>query len=391
MRVHRRRPWLVRYWWLPPTIVAVAAVALLAAHFFSGGRAVHPLAGYIGQVATVEDEYLRYYGKPLLDRDLEKQFAEAGQLAQKGEYNGALLLTEVISRKAAVPSIFTNLGLLYLKLGDRGRGVRSFRDALARDPNYLPVRRVMERLKGAATLGADPVTVEVEPNNSTEEANVIALGKPVDAEIGQLDDDVDVFRVTSPPSPRDLLAIQVQNRSQTLAPKLSIYNEDGIILPLGKESAEPGASLTQVLVFSPNTTFFVYLSGLRSTGGAYTLTVRPLKAFDAYEPNDDIYSARKIAAGQAVEANIMDPDDMDFYSFVAPRTGTVSIDISAGATLLPALSTYGPEKRMLGFGPDVRKPGAPLHHTMAVQEGSTYYVQVWPQQKTSGGYTLKIQ
>jgi hypothetical protein len=88
----------------------------------------------------------------------------------------------------------------------------------------------------------------------------------------------------------------------------------------------------------------------------------------------------------------MDAKDTDFYSFVSPRTGTVSIVISnRSTTLIPALSTFFPDKRSSGFGPDVRTPGQNLRHTMDVQENQTYFIQVWSQANTAGEYSLIVE
>jgi len=88
----------------------------------------------------------------------------------------------------------------------------------------------------------------------------------------------------------------------------------------------------------------------------------------------------------------MDANDTDFYSFVSPRTGTVSIVISnRSTTLIPALSTFFPDKRSSGFGPDIRTPGLNLRHTMDVHENQIYFIQVWSQANTSGDYSLVVE
>ena len=80
----------------------------------------------------------------------------------------------------------------------------------------------------------------------------------------------------------------------------------------------------------------------------------------------------------------MDANDTDYFSFVSPRTGTVSIVITnRSTTLIPALSTFYPDMRSSGFGPDVRTPGSNLRHTMEVQENQIYFLQVWSQANTS--------
>ncbi len=387
-----RKPFLQRYWWAVLLAISGVAVAVWLIEKPPGGKRARPLVGYETQAAALDREFSRFEGKALADPGIHAQFEQAAKLALTGQYTAALLLLDAVAKKAPVPVVFNDMGVLYAQVGDRARAVISFREALARDFSYTPVRRNLERLKGFTSNAADPVSAEIEPNNSNELANVIAIGKPVEAEISQLDNDVDVFRVTSPPAPRDLLAVHLENHSKTLAPRFTIYDENGVIVPWGKDQEQPGGSPTEFLAPKPNATFFLHVHGQGSTAGAYTLSVTALKAYDSYEPNDDIYSATKIRLAQEIDANIMDQDDTDFYSFVSPRTGTMTIDIgSRSTTLIPALSTFTPDMRSSGFGPDVREPGAALHHTIPVQEGSTYYIQVWSQGKSSGDYSLKVE
>ena len=223
-------------------------------------------------------------------------------------------------------------------------------------------------------------------------ANIIAPGKAVEAEIDAAVGDEDFFRVTTPPAPRDLIAIQITNHSTTLAPVLKVFDEERRITDRGKIVREAGSNLRQVIAPPPNTTFFLQVSGYGASAGAYTLLVQPLKAFDNFEPNDDIFHASRIAPGTTIMAGIMDADDTDYYSFVSPRTGTVSILIAnRSATLIPALSTFYPDMRSSGFGPDVRTPGLNLRHTMEVQQNQVYFIQVWSQANTVGDYSLTIE
>jgi hypothetical protein len=134
------------------------------------------------------------------------------------------------------------------------------------------------------------------------------------------------------------------------------------------------------------------IDGVNESTGHYTISMKAMRAFDTYEPNDQIFSAPKIATGQPIEANIMDAQDTDYYSFVGPRTGTVTIEIqNRSTTLIPAITTFGTDTRQSGFGPDVSKPGSNLRHTIHVEENQTYYVQVWSHNDTAGDYTLKIE
>jgi hypothetical protein len=102
-------------------------------------------------------------------------------------------------------------------------------------------------------------------------------------------------------------------------------------------------------------------------------------------------SATRFTLGQTIEANIMDADDTDFFSFLSPAAGPVTIDVvSKNSTLVPGLSTFAPDLRHIGFGPDA-KPGGTLHHAMNVEANQTYYIQVWAKGNTAGPYELTIK
>ncbi len=340
----------------------------------------------------MKEEYAHFYGKPLNNAEVERTFEQAGQRVSAREFGDAAGLMEQVSKVAAVPVVFNNLGVLYAQVNDKARAINAFREALSRDIDYEPVRLNLSRMRDVMGSDADPVTHELEPNDNMTVANIIAPGKAVEGEIEAAINDVDFFRVTTPPAPRDLISIEINNRSTTLAPVLKIFDEERRLTDMGKIVREPGASLQQIIAPPPNSTLYLQVSGYGSSAGAYTLLARPQKAFDAYEPNDTIYRATRITLRTMVEAGIMDANDTDYYSFVSPRTGTVSIVITnQSIALIPALSTFYPDMRSSGFGPDVRTPGLNLRHTMEVQANQIYYIQVWSQANTAGKYSLIIE
>ena len=156
--------------------------------------------------------------------------------------------------------------------------------------------------------------------------------------------------------------------------------------------AEPGGEITERLTAPPNSSWYLEIWGAHGTEGEYAVRIRPLRAFDDYEPNDDIFSAARIRTGATIYANLMDADDVDFYSYESPRTGTVTIDLeNESPGLIPALTTFSPDKRTSGFGPDVRTPGQNLHHTMEVQAHQVYYLEVWSRGQTFGSYKLRVE
>ena len=373
-------------------VAAILGLGVAARRFLlrSAAAANQPLAGYITGGGTVTREYVKFKGKAPQSADIAVEFDQAALLAQKGEYPGALASLEALSKEAAVPAVYNDIGVLYMLMNDHARAINAFREALARDVDYAPVRANLRRL-GERPDSADPVSTEIEPNNTDQFANFVGLNKPVDAEITAADADEDCFRFVTPPAPRDRIEISFTNRSATLEPRLRMYDGDGVILPWEKTVRQPGASFSIIIAPEPGVPLFVHVSGDQNTGGAYSLRIKPLKAYDRYEPNDDIYSASKISLGQKIDANIMDANDTDFYSFVADHTGSVAIDIeNRSSTLMPAVTTFAPDMRTTGFGPDVHAPGDSLHYAIAVQEGSIYYLQVWSQGKTSGDYSLTL-
>jgi hypothetical protein len=373
--------------------IALVVVAAAIAVFVAGRGRPKPLAGpldsYERDVAVVQAEYRKFHGKLLRDPQIEHEFITAAQLVDNKDYTGAIDVLEGVARQAGVPVIFHNLGSLYSAVGDRARAILSFREALIRDPEYRPVRLSIEHLKWLGANEADPLKREIEPNNSTIVANLIGVGFPVEAEITPGDNDT--FKFVTPPAPRDIVEMIVTNVAQSLEIGIRIA-DDSLKNDSANLSVPIGESVTRYVAQPPNTPLFLQIWGAHNTVGPYRLVLRAMKAYDAYEPNDDIFSARHVEAGEKIEANIMDAEDTDFYSFQSPRSGTVTIDIANRSSgLIPALTTFNAEKRNTGFGPDIRTPGGSLHYTLEVQEHQTYFVQVWSQALTFGKYTLTIQ
>ena len=388
---------ILKYWWLAPSLAVVGMIFYTAtgprwsrARIDAPTR--RPIAGYFADTQVMVREYRRFYGKPLNNAEVEKGFDMANNSVAGKDFTSAVGFLEQVAKVAAVPVVFNNMGVLYAELNDKSRAVNAFREALARDPDYQPVRLNLDRLKDVMALGADPVSRELEPNNTPVLANLMAPGKPVEGEIEAAVDDEDFFRLTTPPAPRDIISIEIFNRSTKLAPVLKIFDGDHRITDWGKSVREAGTNLQRTIAPAPNTTLYLQISGYGGSAGGYTLLVRPHKAFDTYEPNDDIFNAPRVTLGSIVSGGIMDADDTDYFSFVGPRNGTVTFTLTnKSTTLIPALSTFHPDRRSSGFGPDVGTPGLNLRHRMEVVENQTYFVQIWSQKNTTGEYSFIIE
>jgi hypothetical protein len=287
--------------------------------------------------------------------------------------------------------VYTDLGIAYSALADYPRSVEAFREALARDADYAPARQFLRNTKAIAANSADPYARESEPNNEPRTSNLIAMGAPVSGEVSNAGEDTDYFHVIAPASPRDLLSIDLVNHSVGFAPRVHVYDENLRLLSWGEKTARTGESIHVTGGPVPNSAVYFSVSGSDGHGGLFVLSVQPMKAFDRYEPNDDIMSSRRITMGEEIEANIMDADDNDYYSFQSPRKGTVTIEIrNHSESLIPGITTYNTDRRNMGFGPEIRKTGLGLHHTIDVEKDRIYYVQVWSQAGSSGAYTLRV-
>ena len=240
-----------KYWWLVPTLAVVGTIFYIATGPKWSRTSIEkptgrPITGYIADAQTMLREYNRFYGKPLNNAEVEKGFDMASKSVAEKDFSNAVGFLEQVSRVAAVPVVFNNMGVLYAELKDKSRAVNAFREALAREPDYQPVRLNLDRLKDVMALGADPVSRELEPNNTPILANLMAPGKPVEGEIEAAVDDVDFFRITTPPAPRDIISIEITNRSTKLAPVLKIFDAEGRITDWGKLAREAGANHLQV-------------------------------------------------------------------------------------------------------------------------------------------------
>ncbi|HLK64793.1 MAG TPA: hypothetical protein VKU19_15215 [Bryobacteraceae bacterium] len=347
------------------------------------------LPGYITSLETFSEENTRYYGSAV-NSDAQEKFQLAAESMQRRDYGGAAALLEEAAKQTALPVIFNDLGVLYAHMDDTARAVNAFREVLTRDSGYRPTRQNLERFKVLRSLNAAiPVNRELEPNDAKQSANILALGQSIEGTVENASD-VDWYRVSSPAPPRDMVEILFTNKTSSPGLKLNMY-DDSMTLLGSIDKEDPGATVRLHVSPPPNTDLYIKIEGIGATG-LYSLLVRPMKAFDAYEPNDQIYNPANITVGQTIEANIMDAKDTDYYSFASPRSGTLTIEIKNGSdTLIPAITKYAPDMRQIGFGPDVTKLGASLRDTISVEENKTYYLRVWSHNDTVGAYELTIK
>jgi hypothetical protein len=234
-----------------------------------------------------------------------------------------------------------------------------------------------ELTSGASTtpLPTKPSAQETEPNNSILRAKEIPLNAVIKAAIGS-NSDPHYFTFTMQGTKRDWVDVVLNNDSTTLAPIITLYDTDKREL---SHEANPtrGGDVTYSLVARPNSRYYVEVSPYYGGDyGNYRLTVRPRKAYDAYEPNDDILNASSIAVGKTIEAGIMDPGDVDYYRFETGNLVKLIVSLeNRSTTLAPIITVYNPDKSEQAHNSNSTR-GGDVSLTFVTQPNSRYFVEV---------------
>jgi hypothetical protein len=234
----------------------------------------------------------------------------------------------------------------------------------------------------AAPTPSGPVT----PGGTIEQAASTAIGTTIDGEIAKPEQN-NFYRFDVPLKQRDLGVVRLQNRSVTLKPYFKLFNADR---SQGAESYDgtPGASVERTIALEPGQAFYVEVLNYGSTG-KYTLSVTPQRAYDKYEPNDDVLSATQVAIGTPIDANIMDDKDNDWYRITGATQKTIHVTFdNRSATLKPYVKFFSASKSATGEKYD-GTPGANLDFSIDVEPGKDFYLQVLPYGST-GKYRLTV-
>ena len=232
---------------------------------------------------------------------------------------------------------------------------------------------------------------EREPNDDALSANAIGLDKWVTASVGAAKD-ADFFVFTTPDLRRDWIAIEFQNRSTTLEPRIELFDAEKTSLgEVHKTTA--GADLTYSFVARSATKYVARVSNVYGNStGVYLLRVLPKKAYDAYEPNDDILNAKTITVATPVTASIMDKDDVDYFSLTSGKAEeTLVVEVkNRSTTLQPEIMAYDAAKTAIGSEHNTT-PGGDVRYSFKAQPQTTYYLRVRDVYSSTGGdYTLTV-
>jgi hypothetical protein len=390
-RRRRRRAPLFPFFLLAIAIIGVLAGGIWVARKRPLINASAIPEGYVPDTAALKQEYGRYYGNEENLAKASAAFRSAASLVSRRNFPAATSVLESVTRNGAVPVVYHDLAVAYALLGDFTRAGDNFREVLARDSEYAATRKYLRDQKGIPAGAVEPFTREQEPNDDRLRANLIGLRTPVGGELAGAADSADFFRFVAPPAPRDLVAIEVTNHSAAFTPRLHVYDDQFRILNWGEKTEHAGESAKIVGGPTPNSQLYVSLTSDDGKPGLYLLTVTPLKAYDRFEPNDTLLTSRRISIGEEVSANVLDAVDSDFFSFVSPRKGNVSIEIrNRSNTLIPVLGVYNKDQRNIALVQDVQKAGSNLHHAIEAEKDQVFFLQISSQGGSAGAYTLRV-
>ncbi len=173
-----------------------------------------------------------------------------------------------------------------------------------------------------------PAEVEQEPNNTMEEANPIANGRPIKGIIGrrlsETESDIDVFRFELPEGAWIVKGELWPQRHMDLV--LRVYGEDGPASPpvvVAHHSGESGAEAFTSRVLTGGVYYAVVSESVGPKGPQegvsdyYKLKVswEPLTDTHEQEPNDSVETAQRVSSKGYMIGAVNDPDDVDYYVY----------------------------------------------------------------------------
>ncbi len=251
--------------------------------------------------------------------------------------------------------------------------------------------QAIEQLEIVPPKNVDISAKEQEPNNDSLNTNVVALDKWITAAIGAPNDG-DVFSFTTPPDHRDWITIELQNRSTTLRPKITLFSAQKAELG-SRYNTTLGGDTSYQFVAPPNTQYaFRVTSYYGEQVGAYLVRVIANKSYDALEPNGDILSAAKITAGKVVKASIMDGGDRDYFVIEGDgKAGQVSVKLTnTSQTLRPHITIYDENKSALVARYNTTG-GADVVFAHKIAPGRRYFLAVRDYyNEVAGAYELTV-
>jgi hypothetical protein len=335
-----------KYYLLAFFATCAVAVAITALAAWKG-------ATYVGTLTIINNEYQRSNnGESLSSADLQH-------------------IKELID--AATTRDLEQARAAFNQLSEKAR--TAYQGAYPLAKGNLPSPGEMTSSESTTPPATKPTTRETEPNNSILRAKDIPLNATITAALGS-NSDPHYYTFTMPGTKRDWVDVVLNNDSTTLTPTITVFRPDKSELSHQTNSTR-GGDVTYSFVARPSDRHYIEVSPYYGGDyGNYRLTVRPRKAYDAYEPNDDILNASSIAVGKTIEAGIMDPADVDYYRFESGNLGKLIVSLeNRSTTLAPTITVYNPDKSEQGHNTNSTR-GGDVSLSLVTQPNSRYFVEV---------------
>lgn len=416
-----------KYWWVVRVVVptVLALIGIVPALLRGGGggdSATFDLEGahFGGDVTMVGSQViLNQVADAATRAEVEASVERAVTLARTGFAEDAIALFRQIADTTSSAAAYNNLGALLAASGRTEEAESAYKEAIVRDPQSAAVSTNLARLQASTgnlegalrTLEGAPSgdaaetlrreitrrlergSMEAEPNDDILSPNRLPLQTAAQGAIAAAGD-VDFFVIEGPEGPRDRVEVRLTNGSTVLQPRLRLFNADK---SAHSGTASYGYQVTAgqdlALRFTawPAAKYFLAVDAVGGAG-RYEVEVVPLGRFDAYEPNDDIPAAHELDPGDTLSANLMVPDDPDYYRFRASGEQTRVALANRSARLQPMLQLWAADKRLLwqtaSYGYQVTA-GQDLEATLETEPGGTYYLSV-RSVGGSGDYDLTV-
>jgi tetratricopeptide (TPR) repeat protein len=375
--IRRKTDAAKKYWWAGAVAVPVLVAAIGASPSLlrrGGGSSGDT---YITNSRIGGDLYVTT-NVQIADPAARSEFDRGVAFVRQGQFAEAKALFEQIAPTVQAAAVYNNLAVVNAALGDDRAAQRNVQQALQLDPVDQAARQNLTLISRA---------IQDQGSNSTIlTASPIPLGRSVASRLTAADD-ADFFSFTAPAGPRDILRLRVENKTATFAPELRVF--DASRAESGRAyQTTPGAHTSLEFVTVPGATYYAKIGAIYGDVADYELSVTPLRAFDRFEPNDDVVNPADVRVGQPVEAAILDPADSDVYRVVV-KPGPVRVAVrNRSATLAPQMVLYNDDKSEVGRHYNAT-PGGDVSGESQVQRAGTWYVRIGGID-TAGQYTLEI-
>ena len=423
-------PYPKKYWWVVLVAVPISVGLIAIIPKFLGGsdgdgnRITIENSKVGGNVQIVGTQLIlnQLKSSDIDVADMEKIEASINQainLVEGGFYEDAILLFEEIVTKAQTPAIYNNLGTLYLLENQNEQAYESFKKGIAIDSTYQPLRLNLGRLyeqegkikEAIAQLEKAPDEAEArkllarltytsaaglfeqEPNNDILSPNDAPVAENIQGVI-RAQSDIDFFKFTTPDPPRDIVGVEVKNLSTNLKLRVSLWGSDKQHLWSSAtygHQVTSGQDIRYAFSALPKAVYYLSISSLGDRG-KYQLSLLPKGAFDSYEPNDNILTAKDAELGSPINASLMDSNDRDYYRIHSSGNAVLVSLKNNSPDLQPQIQIWRGDKSYLwgnaNYGHQVT-PSQDVEKSFETERGETYYVSI-ASLGGSGEYTLFI-